>query len=424
VARFFLITINYAPEPSGFAPHATQLAEYLAGQGHQVSVFTGFAFAPAWHRREEDRGRLSAKERIAGVTVHRVTHVIPRRPSSVLQRIAMEGSFSAAAFVAILVAIARGAGRPDAVVYIGAQPAAAMLARVVGAITGRPYFVRITDLAAQAALDVGMVGSRLSRALEAFEFAAYRKAAGASVLCGSFADALVAHRYPAHRIHVLHNPIDTDRVRPMPRSGAFRAQYGIPDAAFVLLHAGSMGRKQALMDVLSAAALTRDAGLCWVLVGDGEARRDLVERARARGVEDVVRFVPFQPEDGLSAMFADADVLLVSQIAAVKDTLIPGKLLTYMAAGRPVLAAVNADSQAAQLLREAEGGLLVAPEDAHALAAGARRLATSDRATRDAFGARNRAYAEEHFDERKILAAHERLILQSMRAACAGTSRT
>ena len=66
----------------------------------------------------------------------------------------------------------------------------------------------------------------------------------------------------------------------------------------------------------------------------------------------------------MSETFADADLLLVNQVRAVKDTLIPGKLLTYMAAGRPVLVAANPESQAAQLLRDAGGGVLIAPEDA------------------------------------------------------------
>jgi colanic acid biosynthesis glycosyl transferase WcaI len=413
MARFFIITINYAPEPSGFAPHATQLAEYLAGRGHDVEVFTGFPFAPHWRRRAEDHGRLFARERTGGVTVRRVTHYIPRRPSSALQRIVMEGSFSAAVFVAMLAGIVR-AGRPAAFLYIGAQPAAAMLARLTAAMTGRPYFVRITDLAAQAAREVGVAGLRLSRILEGFEFAAYRNAAGASVLCESFEDALAGHDYPRDRIRVLHNPIDVDGIRPVDRTGAFRARYGISPDAFVLLHAGSMGRKQALLTAVAAAALVRDIPIHWVFVGDGELKDELMQAVHQRRLEGTVHFVPFQPEAALSDMFADADVLFISQVASVQDTLIPGKLMTYMAAGRPVLAAVHADSQAARLLRDADGGVLVTPEDAGDLAHAARRLAATDRAALDVVAARNRAYAEQHFDERKVLAAHEEFLMRMM----------
>ncbi|MBI4887715.1 MAG: glycosyltransferase [Acidobacteria bacterium] len=412
--RVFVVTINYAPEPSGFAPHAAQLAGYLARRGHQVDVFTGFPFAPAWRRRPEDRGRLYATERAGGVTVHRVTHYIPRRPSSVGQRVLMEGSFAASVLAAMAAVMLGSRRRPDAMLYIGAQPAAAMATRIAAAAVRRPYFVRITDLAADAAQDVGMVGRRLGRVLAAFEFAAYRRAAGASVLCPSFSDVLAGHGYPADRIRVLHNPIDTDLIRPLVPAGEFRARYDIPRDAFVLMHAGSMGRKQALVNVVAAAALTRDAGLHWVFVGGGEGEAELAAAVRARGANAVVHLVPFQPEPEMAAMFADADVLVVSQLGSVTNTLIPGKLLTYMAAGRPVLAAVHAASQAAALLRDADGGLLVAPEDPEALGAAARALAAADRRTLAALGARNRAYAEQHFDERKILAAHEAFFLETL----------
>jgi glycosyltransferase involved in cell wall biosynthesis len=121
-------------------------------------------------------------------------------------------------------------------------------------------------------------------------------------------------------------------------------------------------------------------------------------------------------------MFAAADVLLLNQLSTVTNTVIPSKLLTYMAAGRPVLAAVNANSQGAEILREADGGILVAPEDPEALSAAARWFMTQSGETLAAFAARNRAYAEKHFDQRKIVAAHEEFMLKMMGTRAASTA--
>lgn len=410
MARLFILSINYAPELTGFAPHTTALAEHLARQGHEVSVFTGFPFAPHWRRRPEDRGRLFATERAGTLTVHRLTHYIPRRPSSVLQRVAMEGSFSLVALLAMAAAILT-ARRPHVLVYVGAQPALAMLARMVAAFTGRPYIVNINDLAARAARDVGILSGPMFRMLDTFEFAAYRKAAAASVLTSSFARALVEHGYPSDRIRVIRSPINIEQIRPIPQSGAWRAQHGIPAEAFVVSHVGSMGRKQGLMNVIAAAALTRGSRIRWVLVGAGEAGPELAEAARRQRLDEVVRFLPLLGHDRLPEVFAAADVLLLNQLGTVADTVIPTKLLTYMAAGRPVLAAVNAGSQAADLLRHADGGLLVAPDSPESLAAGVQSLMAMDPERLHLFGARNRTFAEEHFDQRNVLAAHEALIL-------------
>ena len=325
----------------------------------------------------------------------------------------MEGSFSAVGFFAVMTAMLR-TGRPDAFVYVGAQPALAMLARVVAALVRRPYVVRITDLAARAAVDVGIVGQRVARILDAFELAAYTKAAGAAVLCRSFERMLGEFGYPSDRIRVIANPIDVEQVRPESPSGRFRARYRIPNDAFVIMHAGSMGLKQGLLNVIAAAGRTSESEIHWVFVGDGEVRPQLVEAVRAGGLGRMVHFVPFQPEDSLSETFADADLLLVNQVRAVKDTLIPGKLLTYMAAGRPVLVAANPDSQAAQLLRDAGGGTLIAPEDPDALAAAALQFFRADADALRSLGERNREYAERHFDQRRILAEQEQFLLQQI----------
>lgn len=411
--RFFIISLNYPPEPTGFAPKAAAFAEHLARRGHDVHVFTGFAFTPHWSRLPADRGRVFAREHLRGVTVHRLTHFIPRRPSSAIQRVLMEGTFAIAA-IAPLLATLLARGRPTAVMYIGAQPALAMLARMVSAVLGRPYFVNVTDLAAQAALDVGIVGRRVSRVLEALEFWAYRGAASAFVLCRSFEDSLVAHGYPSDRIHLIRDPTDLEVIRPVSRTDEFRHRHGIPADAFVIMHAGSMGMKTGLMSVVQAATLARDPRVCWVLVGTGEAMPSLLEAVHHRNLTTTVRFVPFEPANALSQMFASADVLLLNQIAAMKDTVIPSKLLTYMASGRPVLAAVNPASQAADILREAAGGVLVPAEDAAALAGAADELARTDTSTLAAFGARNRSYAERHFDQRRILRAHEDGMLKAL----------
>ena len=77
-----------------------------------------------------------------------------------------------------------------------------------------------------------------------------------------------------------------------------------------------------------------------------------------------------------------------------------------MAAGLPVLAAVNADSQGAQLLRESGGGVIVEPENPAALIEGLKEL-MRDKKVRQEMGARNRTYAVEHFDRKKVLQAQE-----------------
>jgi glycosyltransferase involved in cell wall biosynthesis len=418
--RLWVLSLNYAPEPTGFAPHATALAEYLAARGHEVTVVTGFPFAPRWRRWPEYRGVFSSQAVHNGVAVRRVSHFVPRRPGSLWQRVAMEASFCAAAAAMLWPKLLHRRQRPDAVLYIGAQPAIAMLARGIAALSRAPYFVNVNDLAAQAAADVGIVRAAWTvRVLARVEFAAYLSSTGATVLCRSFADALIARGYEADRIRLIRSPIDLDQVRPLQRTPEWREALGVPSGAFVILYAGSMGLKQGLTTVVEAARQLRrrsptPPSIVWVLVGDGEMRPVVETLVREYGLADTVVLSPFQPEPQMASMFAAADVLLLNQLASVKDTVIPSKLLTYMAAGRPVLAAVNPRSQGAEILREADGGVLVAPEDPVAIVRGVEALMNVDSTRLAAMGERNRAYAERHFDQRKVLADHEAFILERL----------
>jgi colanic acid biosynthesis glycosyl transferase WcaI len=333
----------------------------------------------------------------------------------------MEASFCLTALGVLLPRVLRARRRPDSILYIGAQPTLAMLARLMARMAGCPYFVNINDLASQAAAEVGIVKSPwLRRLLESFEFAAYRGASGASVLCGSFQEALIAKGYPAHLIRVIRSPVDLSQVRPLLPAAEFRIRHGIPESAFVIMYAGSMGLKQGLTNVIEAAALTQTSRLCWILVGDGEVKQELVDLTRRRGLDVTVRFLPFQPVEDVSQMFAAADALLLNQMSAVKDSVIPSKLLTYMAAGKPVLAAVNGRSQGAEILHDTSGGLIVSPESPQDLASGALDMMAQRDDERALAGRRNRAYAEQHFDQNKILAAHEQLILAGAHPAALG----
>lgn len=413
MARLLVLTLNYFPEPTGFAPHATALAEHLVVEGHAVTVVTGFPFAPRWARWSSYRGEFLRRETVNGVRLVRISHFIPRRPGSATQRILMEGSFALMGSLALTPGLV-GGRRFDLVLYIGAQPAIAWLARILAAVQRVPYLVKITDLAAQAATDVGITrAGKLSRALEHIEYHAYRRARAAIVLCDAFKTALVTNGFRADRVHLIRDSVDLNVIRPGADGSAFRRRHGIGDREFVVLYSGSLGLKQGLFDVVHAAQLT--AAACpevrWVLVGEGETRVALARRVQSAGTEDRVLMLPLQPEAELAGMFAAADLLLLSQLRSVKDTVIPSKLLMYMAAGRAILAAVNPESQAAAIVRDAQGGIIVPAEDPHSMAE-AVRGAILNRSAIEIMAKRNRAYAERHFDRAAIVSAQQRVIEQ------------
>lgn len=402
--KILVLTINYAPETSGFSPHVAAACEHFARQGHQVRVVTGFPFAPFWKRWPGYEHRWVDRSVLNGVELVRIRHFVPSKPGHVFSRLWMEGSYC----LMLIPFIFAWLLEPwDVVFYVGAQPSIAMVARIVSFLYRVPYAININDLAAEAAENVGIVkGKWLLRFFARFEFCAYRRAGGAMVLADSFRVALMRHGFAEERIELIRSPIDLEEFRPLARDSAFREKYSLRDDAFVLLFAGSMGLKQDMQSILNGARRLRESHpkIRWLLVGDGEQKAAVEKQIEAEQLQECVRLLPFQ-RGGMAELYAMADVLLLCQLSTVKDSVIPSKLLTYMAAGRPVLAMVNATSQGAELLRGSTGGWLVCPEDPAALAAAAVAAEQSPRL--DEMGRNNRRYALAHFDQRKITAAQE-----------------
>lgn len=411
--NLLVITLNYSPEPTGYGQRVALLADYLVNRGHEVTVITGFPFMPYWSRYPEYRGRFTLRESNKGVCVTRLSHFVPARPKSIFQRLLLEGSFSVAA--ASLLLIGRRPPQWDGVLYVGTHPSVAMMAGVYANLWKLPYVVKITDLASELASETGIVKQRwLHNLFSRFEYAAFRRSQGAIALCDGFRDALESHGYPREQVRVIPNSVDLENIRPLNKNNGFRVTHGLLEEDFLLLYSGSLSMKQGLHTLLETARLLKPdyPHLKWVIVGDGDQKSRLIELIEEYNLGESVLLLPLQPPNLMSAMYSASDVLLLPQLAEIKDTVIPGKLLTYLAAGRPILASVNPDNQTAKTLQRAGGGIIVPPEDPTSMANAVKQLLRSDTINLDLMGQQNRDYAELNFDNQKILAAQEEFLIE------------
>jgi colanic acid biosynthesis glycosyl transferase WcaI len=211
----------------------------------------------------------------------------------------------------------------------------------------------------------------------------------------------------ASRVSTIHNWADIDAIVPSTRQNPFSETHRIVDR-FVVLHAGNIGQGQHLSGVMDAAAdLAELAHVLFLFIGDGTRRLALEEEARQRHLDNV-RFVGFQPRDQLRWTYASADVCLVSLRPGLSGYIVPSKLYPILAAGRPFIAAIDADSEVAAIAREFDCGIVVEPGDAAALAAAVRSLA-GDRDTCRRMG-ENARRAAMHFSRARQVAAHAALL--------------
>jgi colanic acid biosynthesis glycosyl transferase WcaI len=397
--RILIIGVDYAPDKIGIAPYTTALAEYLARTGNQVTVVTTFAHYPTY--RWTSGRRLFASENQHDVRIVRVWCWLPSK-SSALRRVLFDTSFAALALVAALIL-----GRRDIVIGVCVPAQSAIAAGVLSRLWKRRSVMLVHDLPVDAAVSVGMlqpgtVAFRIGTKVERIAFSLVDHVVIAS---GRFRRRL--HQAGVHdgRITQLANWSRWARTEVAPDS-SLRAELGASNGDFLVVHTGNIGEKQDLGNVVEAAALL-PVGFHVAIVGDGQARRSVEDLAMRRPGR--VTFLGLQSEDRYETVLASADALLLNQREDILDSVIPSKLVAYMAAGKPVIAAVHHDSVAAELVRGAECGVVVPAGDPVALAKAIEEL-RRDRKRNQGLGAAGRRYVTKHFDREVILAGWRELL--------------
>ncbi|WP_300278613.1 glycosyltransferase family 4 protein [uncultured Subdoligranulum sp.] len=183
---------------------------------------------------------------------------------------------------------------------------------------------------------------------------------------------------------------------------------------FNLVFTGTFTPAQCLDMVLRAVLEARAAGaenLHLLLVGDGMSRESLQTLAQELHAEDAVTFYGSVPAKEVPKFTALADALLISLSDSPDLGLtVPGKLASYMAAGKPILASMNGAGFAA--VQQSGGGLVSPACDQHALAENMLRLTKMTETDRAALGAKAKEYYLAHYRRAELLRRLETFILQ------------
>jgi colanic acid biosynthesis glycosyl transferase WcaI len=139
-----------------------------------------------------------------------------------------------------------------------------------------------------------------------------------------------------------------------------------------------MGVKQGLDVVIDAAALNHtDSSILFLLVGNGADCARIQRRAAELDLRNL-RFLPLLDERDFRGLLAASSICLVTQQQSVSEIAFPSKIVTYLSAGRTVIASVNPKSEVARITRESGAGKVVQAEDPDALLTAIRELRYSD----------------------------------------------
>ena len=397
--KILYVSQYFPPEMGAPSARASELCRHWARMGHDATVLTGFPNHPTGVVPEEWRARLRHlhyTETIDGVRVVR-TWLWPLPNRKAHERILNYASFCVSAAVSGLFL-----KKPDVVIATSPQLLCALSGWWLAWWKRVPFVFEVRDLWPEslAAVGAGSEGSMLHRTLAAIAGFLYRHAHRIVVVAPAFKDHLIRYwNVPAAKISIVENGVETDLFRLDPAALDERRKLKLEDR-FVICYIGTMGNAHGL-DTLIAAAKDLQTALpsaMFLLIGEGADKERIVELAAASGLTNIM-FLGQQPRETIPSYVSASDLCLVMlKKTELFKTVIPTKLLEYMACERPVVVAV--DGQARKIIEEAGAGVFVEPEDSQALVKAIMELAKNPQQRRQ-MGASGRHYIVTGFSREK-----------------------
>lgn len=369
-----------------------ELVQGLAARGHRLTVLTSVPNYPAGTVFPAYAANPSDFTRFAGCEVIRVPQVV--RGTSRLRLVLNYMSFALSA--SILGPWRLRGRRFDAVFVFQTSPVTVgipggLLARLKGA----RMVMWILDCWPETLKAIGVGAGPVAQwAVGLLVRAIY---AAADLLLGQSRgfEANVARYGSASKFRHFPNWVEsvyaTAPVEPSPLVPP------APPGVFTLCYAGNVGEAQDFPAVLEAMRMLADLPVRLLVVGDGRDLARTRDLTQSMGLSHRLQFLGRHPPEAMPGIFAGVDALLVSLKADPLFAMtVPGKVQTYLAAGRPILAML--DGEGAAVVRDSGAGLAVPAGDSNGLAKAIRHLAALPPAARAAMGASGQAFARRHYD--------------------------
>ncbi|HEY1367875.1 MAG TPA: glycosyltransferase family 4 protein [Gaiellaceae bacterium] len=401
--RLLVLNQYYWPGVEATAHLLSELCEALS-RDYEVTVVTG---------RLHAFPDLPDRERRNGVEIVRVRSTAYER-SRLLPRASNYASYLAEALRAGL-----AAEPPDVVLCMTDPPVVADVALLVARRFRAPLVVISEDVFPEIAVALKRLENPVAVGLLRLLVRFYLRRADRLVAIGETMRRRLEEKGAApESISVIPNWVDVEAITPASRNNEWARSHGLT-RRFVVMHSGNVGHAQNLDTLVRSATLLRDLeALRVVIIGTGARRHELIALARTLEV-GAVRFLPYQPRELLSETLSAADVHVVGLATGLAGYVVPSRLYGIMAAGKPVIAAADPESETAQLVDEVGCGLVVPPGNSLRLAE-AIRSCHDGHVDLESMGRRARAFAEAQADRSIAMRRYRELIHEVQASAAAG----
>jgi glycosyltransferase involved in cell wall biosynthesis len=373
--------------------HAYNLARNLVEAGYEVDVVTTF---PIDLRRRGNffRQKPISRENLDGMRLLRVFSLLPTGPG-IWRKFLFYVSFMFTSLMAIPFV-----GRTRFVV--GLHPPITFLTPpgfIFSRLLRAKYIIRITDLWPDVVFDFDLARSRLLRRFVILvTHVTYRLAHHIMAFTPQIRDKILEQGIAADRVSLVEMAVDTSVFRPMSEASREADALGLAGAKgkFVALYAGAFALTYDFDVLLEAARILEGQSIAFVILGDGDAKEQIVTKINEYGLQNVIMPRPVSGPDEVAKYINCSDVCIIPLRAEmVTSTLTrPSKVFEFWACGKPVIACSSGDLEA--LIQESQAGIVLDPGNSEALADAIRSLHV-DREAAEGMGERGREFVRNRF---------------------------
>lgn len=398
--KILLIHQYFLEEDDPGGSRFNEMVKVWSNEGHQISVLAGMMHYGGNEKREEYKGKFTAKKKQGDITVWR-SHVSELYNSNFIGR--MWGYFSFV-FSSLYTGLFKVKGHYDVIIVTSPPLFVGITGYLISKLKRIPFVFEIRDLWPESAIDTGVLkNTGLIKMAYKFEKFIYRKASLINVLTPAFRKKLIEEKsVPKDKIIYIPNAADfslSDELLERFDVAKFKREEGL-EGKFIITYVGAHGVANHLQQLVEAAKLLEDTNAHFLLIGQGMEKKKLIKLAKHLNCINISFIDPVPKSDVFKYILAsDIGTSVLKNVDTFK-TIYSNKTFDYMSCKKPILMAIDGVSR--ELVEDADAGVFVEPENPQDFAFKVRTY-MDNQTLLEKQGINGYIYAKKHFD-RNVLA--------------------
>ena len=392
--KVVFISQYFPPDMVGSGRVMQELAEGLSESGYDLKIIAGTS---------RYFNKKSYGEYTSGVNVERVWHFRFSNDSKIGQLLNFI-SFPLSLLVHLF-----SFRKANKVIVVSSPPTVILIGALINTLWGKKVYLILQDIYPDLAIHLGVLSERsfLVRGMRHLNRWSFKHIYKIVVLSDSMSTYLAkSYDLQTDKVMTISNWADTEKIYPAPKSNPWSQVSRYVDK-FVVLYAGNIGLSYDFTPILDAAEQLKEyKDIVFLLVGEGKNKKMLQDQARARGLGNI-DLMSYVAEEDYNKLLASADCQIVIHKQGMDPFNLPGKVCSYMASGRPIIALAQRKGELSRLLSSAKAGMDVG--NARELTEAIKKL-RADPQLAAKLGENGRKYTLKHYDRKLVIRKYLRLL--------------